>query len=145
MRPMIRRGMLVCAMVTLAATGQLAGHETALNNVLTLTKVNSGTIARANISTTDKTGFHHIMATKSGPPVNATVKLYIDGVDRTGTVTNRTIANTSTALNIGRDTAGSQYFSGLIDEVAVYSVALSAAQIQRTSRPAGDENHGGLA
>jgi hypothetical protein len=97
-----------------------------VENKLTLTKSGSGTIATANVSTTDITGFHHVVATKSGP----NVKLYIDGIDRTGTVTNRTIGDTSTALNIGRNTAGSEYFPGLIDEVAIYSVALSPAQVQ---------------
>jgi uncharacterized delta-60 repeat protein len=96
-----------------------------VNSVLTLTKSNSGTIARAKVSTTDTTGFHHVVATKSG----ATVKLYIDGIDRTGTVTNRTITNTSTVLNIGRDTAGSEYLRGLIDEVAIYTMPLSAGQV----------------
>jgi uncharacterized delta-60 repeat protein len=97
-----------------------------VENKLTLTKSGSGTIATANVSTTDITGFHHVVATKSG----STVKLYIDRIDRTGTVTNRTIGNTSTALNIGRNTAGSEYFPGLIDEVAIYNVALSPAQVQ---------------
>jgi len=101
--------------------------------VLTLTRSHWGTIATAGISTTDTTGFHHVVAVKSG----AIVTLYIDGVDRTGTVTNRTIANTSTALNIGRDTAGSEYFPGLIDEVAIYNVALSAALVQQHFKASG--------
>ena len=96
-----------------------------VSNSLRLTRPGSGTIATANVSTTDTAGFHHVVATKSG----ATVKLYIDGVDRTGTVTNQTVANTSTALNIGRYTGGTQYFAGLIDEPAVYNSALSSTAI----------------
>jgi hypothetical protein len=104
-----------------------------VNNVLTLTKSGFGTVATASVSTTDTTGFHQVVATKAG----ATVRLYIDGVDRTGSVTNRTIANTSTALNIGRHTSGSEYFLGLIDEVAIYNAALGAAQVQRHFKASG--------
>jgi uncharacterized delta-60 repeat protein len=103
------------------------------NNVLTLGKGGSGTIAKAAVSTIDTTGFHHFVATKSG----ATVRLYIDGIDRTGAVTNRTIANTSAALNIGRYTSGSDYCPGLIDEVAIYNVALGAAQVQQHFKASG--------
>ena len=73
------------------------------------------------------------MAVKSG----AIVRLYIDGVDRTRTVTNRTIANTSSSLNIGRDTGGSEFFPGLIDEVAIYNVELSAALVQQHFKASG--------
>jgi hypothetical protein len=73
-----------------------------VKNTLTLTKSGSGTIATASASTTDTIGFHHVVATKSGP----TVKLYIDGIDRTDTVTNRTVGKASTALNLGRNIDG---------------------------------------
>ena len=105
-----------------------------VNDVLTLTKAGSGTIAKASVSTTDTTGFHHVVATKSG----GTVKLYIDGVDQTpAKVTNRTIANNSTALNLGRDPSGTQYFPGLVDEVAIYNAALSQAQVQQHFKASG--------
>jgi Concanavalin A-like lectin/glucanases superfamily len=73
------------------------------------------------------------VATKSG----GTIKIYIDGVDRTGTVTNRTIANNSSALNIGRYTSGTQHFPGLIDELAIYNTPLSEAQVQQHFRASG--------
>jgi beta-glucanase (GH16 family) len=95
------------------------------SNRLKLARAGSGDVASATVTTTDTAGFHHVVATKSGP----TVKLYIDGVDRTGTVTNRTISNTSTALNIGRDTDGRRYFPGYVDEAAVYNRALTAAEV----------------
>ena len=40
-------------------------------------------------------------------------------------------------LNIGRDTADSEYFQGLIDEVAIYKLALSAAQVQQHFKASG--------
>jgi hypothetical protein len=68
----------------------------------------------------------HVVVTKSG----ATVKLYINAVDSTGAVVNATLADTTSALNIGRDVAfPAQYFNGRIDEVAVYPTALSAARV----------------
>jgi Concanavalin A-like lectin/glucanases superfamily len=113
--------------------GNGAARLSFVTNVLTLMKNNSGTIAKADISTTDATGLHRLVATKSG----AVVKLYIDGVDRTGAVTNRTITDTASALNIGRDKADSKYFAGLIDEVAVYNIALNAAQVQQHFKASG--------
>ena len=85
-----------------------------------------GTIV-ASTSTMADASWHYVAVTKSG----ASVHLYLDGADVTGTVTNQTIADTSTALNIGRDAASSNtYLKGGIDEVGLYSSALSLARIQ---------------
>jgi hypothetical protein len=71
-------------------------------------------------------GWHHVVATKFG----ATVKLYIDGVDVTGTVTNATMADTATLLGIGASVSGTaDFFNGSIDEVAIYCRALSAGEV----------------
>ena len=68
----------------------------------------------------------HVAWTKDG----ATNALYINGVDVTGTVTNATCANTSTALHIGRTAASAdRYFYGIMDEFAIYPTALAAARI----------------
>ena len=69
--------------------------------------------------------FHHVVVTKSGPAVH----LYIDGVDVTGKVSNRTIADTSGTLSIGAGAAST--FRGVIDEAAVYNYALSPDQVAR--------------
>lgn len=70
--------------------------------------------------------WHHVVATKNG----ATVKLYIDGVDRTGTVTNETCQSNTAALTIGAENTVEEFFKGSIDEVAVYATALSEARIK---------------
>src|SRR6266496_5005395 len=57
-------------------------------NKLSLYRPDQGVIANSTVSVTD-TGWHHVVATKSG----ADVHLYLDGVDVTGAVTNRTLAN----------------------------------------------------
>ena len=60
----------------------------------------------------------------------STLRLYVNGTQvatqtRTGAITTST-----NPLTIGGDPIFGQYFAGLIDEVRVYNVALSAAQIQ---------------
>lgn len=94
---------------------------------LDLLKCYVSDICFSTIAVPVDSNFHHVVATKNG----ATVKLYIDGVDVTGTVTNATIANTTSALNIGRTNNSNAYepFPGWIDECAVYGTALSASQV----------------
>lgn len=72
------------------------------------------------------TNAHHVAATKSG----ATSKLYIDGVDVTGSVVNQTLEKASGTKAIGRYSASAlAFFHGNIQYAAVYNVALSAEQI----------------
>lgn len=67
--------------------------------------------------------FHHIVATKSG----ATVKLYLDNVDVTGTVTNTTYADNASVLQLGGSAV--DFINGWLDEIAFYPTALSAARV----------------
>ncbi len=92
---------------------------------LALDRVGLTTIVSSTITITDTTTWHHVVATKSG----ATVKLYIDGVNRTGTVTNDTIANNAIGLFIGATHDGFFMYQGDIDEIAIYSTALSEARV----------------
>lgn len=68
---------------------------------------------------------HHIVATKNG----ATVKLYQDGNDVTGTVTNRTFTNPATAFYIASAGGGSEFLNGRIQAAAIYPTALSADRV----------------
>ncbi len=61
--------------------------------------------------------------TKNGSDVH----IYLDGVDVTGTVTNRTVVNTTGGFYIGY--LGGSPFHGAIDEVAFYNTALSSSTI----------------
>jgi hypothetical protein len=96
------------------------------NNKLVLIPGGSGTTALATSSSaiTDS-NWHHVVATKSG----SSVHIYVDGIDVTVPGSNATTTNNATALNIGRATTGTAYFDGDVDEVAVYPVALSQAQV----------------
>lgn len=94
-------------------------------NFLQFGKTGTAIIVTSTVAIPSDGAWHHVVATKNG----ATVKLYIDGIDRTGTVTNQTLANTSNDLHVGRDwTGGNSYYGGL-DEVAVYSTAISSARV----------------
>jgi Domain of unknown function (DUF1929)/Concanavalin A-like lectin/glucanases superfamily/Glyoxal oxidase N-terminus/Kelch motif/Galactose oxidase, central domain len=96
------------------------------NNKLVLIPGGSGAsnIASSSIAINDS-NWHHVVATKSGTSVH----IYLDGVDVTALGTNTTATNNATALNIGRATTGTGYFDGDIDEVAIYPVALTQAQV----------------
>lgn len=102
--------------------GTNAGSLELNNNNLMLGSAGIAVIVESNVSISD-TLWHHVVATKNG----ATCKLYIDGVDRTGTVTNTTCVSTATALTIA--SGGGNFFIGSIDEVAVYPTALTAARV----------------
>lgn len=94
-------------------------------NTLRLFKDYVSVIAASTITISADGLYHHVVATKSG----ATVKIYIDGVDVTGGVTNSTITATALALRIGRRTGGEESMNGTLDELAIYPTALSAARV----------------
>lgn len=90
---------------------------------LTTSKVNVSIIVQSTITITD-TLWHHCVVTKNG----ATVKLYIDGVDVTGTVTNATIVDNANPLLIASSGAAN-FFNGGLAHLAIYPTALSAARV----------------
>jgi hypothetical protein len=98
------------------------------DNKLILARNGVAIIVSSTLAITDTTTAHHLVCTKNG----ATVKLYIDGVDRTGTVTNSTFVNNTSQLTIGSNGAltPGELYSGWLDEVAVYPTALSLARVQ---------------
>jgi glucose/arabinose dehydrogenase/PKD repeat protein len=68
----------------------------------------------------------HLATTYDG----TAVRLYVNGTQVSSTPATGTIATSASALQIGGDSLFGQFFAGSIDEVRVYNVALSAAQIQ---------------
>lgn len=83
-------------------------------------------IVGSTTTITDTTTWHHLVCTKTG----ATVKLYIDAVDVTGTVTNSTFTNTTVASFVGARDDANFLLSAHIDEVAIYPTALSLTRVQ---------------
>ena len=60
----------------------------------------------------------------------STLRLYVNGSQVASTAHTGPIATSTNPLQIGGDSIYGQYFAGMIDEVRVYNVALSAAQLQ---------------
>ncbi len=60
----------------------------------------------------------------------ATVRLYVNGTQVASTAHTGTIATSTNPLQIGGDNLYGQYFQGTIDEVRVYSTALTQTQVQ---------------
>jgi hypothetical protein len=69
---------------------------------------------------------YHIVATKEGA---LSSKIYVNGVDRSGSVTVRTCANTSTSLNIARKSDSTEWYDGVLDEVAVCAYPITADMV----------------
>jgi len=68
----------------------------------------------------------HLAATYDG----ATIRLYVNGTLVGSAAQTGAMATSTHPLQIGGDSLYGQYFAGLIDDVRVYTVALTAAQIQ---------------
>jgi hypothetical protein len=70
----------------------------------------------------------HVMCVYNG----STITTYIDGIaSSTQAETDAITSTNTTALSIGRDSAGSGYVQGLLDEVRIYNYPLSPVQLQQ--------------
>lgn len=88
-------------------------------------------------------GWHHVVVVRDG--TNDTLRLYVDGVEDTTIDTDRSDDDWSDAsfemsapVTLG-SADDSYYYGGLIDEVAIYNKALSAATIAAHAATAGDQ------
>jgi len=81
----------------------------------------TGTIAKSTIPITLNV-WNLIVWTKNG----ATNKIYLNGVDRTGTVTNQTVTSTASGLILASYAGGLYYLPGSLDEVFIIPSALSS-------------------
>ena len=77
-------------------------------------------------SSVSNSAWHHIVGTYDG----SNAVLYIDGVQAQTVAATGTISTNNSVWTIGRDTAGSNYFDGNIDEVKLFSRALSANEVK---------------
>ena len=68
----------------------------------------------------------HLATTYDG----SLVRLYVNGVQVSSAAASGSITSSTRVLGIGGDPIYGQYFAGRIDEVRIYNVPLSAAQIQ---------------
>lgn len=93
-------------------------------NKVSFTKYDTDIVA-STVAVTDNK-WHHVAATKNG----SQVKLYLDGVDRTGMVSNQTLSNNSTELEIGPQACCWPTMRGAIDELRIYNRILSPGEVQ---------------
>ncbi len=89
----------------------------------TLLLVGGGEVASATGPTSGET--YHVVGTYDG----STLRLYVNGVLAGSTSETDTVVTTANALRIGSYDGTSGFVNGRIDEVAVYSAALTAAQV----------------
>ena len=68
----------------------------------------------------------------------STLRLYVNGTQVASTAHTGAITTSTNPLQIGGDSLYGQYFAGLIDNVRVYNVALTAAQIQTDQATSGE-------
>ncbi|MDQ3934300.1 MAG: carbohydrate binding domain-containing protein [Actinomycetota bacterium] len=100
---------------------------------LSLRKVGVGSAVESSVIAPGDGLWHHVVATKAGP----TAKLYLDGQDVTGTVTSQTFTDSSDPLHIGTNAgaAESDRWNGWLDDVAVYSRALTETEAMSLYNP----------
>jgi len=113
----------------------LSYNDNGSNNLFLYSDGMSPNFVRSTTPLIDTTTFHHVAVTRSA---NA-VTFYIDGIQAgTATVTG-TFPNNSNPVVIGSETGSGGEFRGRIDEVRIYSRALSQSEIQTDmSTPIGD-------
>ena len=91
----------------------------------------AGTIGNNNMqsfgtSTLTLNTWTHLATTYDG----ANLRFYVNGTQVSSLALTGNLTTSANPLQIGGDSIYGQFFGGLIDEVRVYSVALSPAQIQ---------------
>lgn len=95
------------------------------SNLLSFQKANTAVIV-VSTATVGAGAWHHVVATKNG----AAVRLYLDGADVTGTVSNATLVDTTNGLIVGAISSTTTPLAGKLDELALYkNVVLTAAQV----------------
>ena len=95
------------------------------SNTINLAMQGTGNIVTSTSALTDTSNWHHIAATWNG----TTGKIYLDGVDVSGSTTSRTLAANTTALSIGADMTPANYLNGKIDEVQLFAYPMTPNQI----------------
>jgi Concanavalin A-like lectin/glucanases superfamily len=108
------------------SNGYYMDIDSSSSNHLRVNKQDAAVLADSSIAITNDGFFHHCVFTRSGTTLN----LYIDGIDRTGSVFSTVdFVATTQGLRIGGDGNGVVNMDGWLDEVAVYSTQLSAARV----------------
>ena len=117
---------LCCDSTTGAARGWQFRIDTT-GGALTFIKILNGVVSLSGTTNLQDGEFHHLVGTYDG----SELRVYVDGVSENSDAATGAITGDATALQIGRNPRASQeYLGGVVDEVAFYDYALSAARIQ---------------
>jgi rhamnogalacturonan endolyase len=71
--------------------------------------------------------WHHVAATWD---VNGNAVLYVDGVQTNAVAHNANVFTGTAVTRLGRPGAASRYFTGLIDDVRLYGIAINSARVR---------------
>jgi len=83
--------------------------------------------AAADTSALSASSWSHVLCTYDG----ANIKLYVNGILKdTQVETDSLTSSSSTALSLARDSAGSGYYDGQLDEAKIWNYALTPQQIK---------------
>jgi hypothetical protein len=111
------------------------GADLGTINTVAVYSYSFGIITESTIAIAETTTWHHLVFAKNGA---SAFKLYIDGVDRTGTVTDRTLVNTAQPLVFSADINNAtpsireKFFKGNVDEIRVSNNYQSADWVVTT-------------
>lgn len=111
---------------TLLSKGTDAYQLRRNGTTLELLKEGTGVILATTGITLAINTVYHVVACKDGA---TGAWIYVNGTDRSGTVTDRTCADNSTTLHIARKSDSTEYFDGQLDEVALYAYAFTADMV----------------
>lgn len=96
------------------------------NNTIKVAKHGTGIMVTSTVGITD-TNPHTLIVTKNGA---TSLKVWLDKVDVTGTVTNQTIIDTSAPLHLGTESSSpAQHYNGILDEYASFNIVLTAGEV----------------
>jgi hypothetical protein len=112
------------SMVTIYRTSPSASIQFGFKDSLAGVRENGAWIVPGAIQPTTK-AWHHYAYTFDG----ASHKIYIDA-KQVGSTTNAPATGNPAVLDVGRGSGSVEYFKGIIDEVVIYSRALSLTEIQ---------------
>jgi hypothetical protein len=89
--------------------------------------------------------WHHVVATRAVTGGSSALALYVDGaLDATGTSSNTLALIGNPDVALGGNLRDGRYFTGLMDEVALYNAALTPARVQAHYLAAVPEPSAGL-
>ena len=127
----IKKDDLVGATVLDQYNGGMSVVINTADGTITLNKSYVGTIAKTSILKVFDTNTHHVVITRAG--IGGPVVFYVDGVSETPTQTNPNLDTATGVANNGLylgSQAGGTPLNGVMDEVAIYPLVLTPAQVQ---------------